>query len=42
MSLIAPANGASIRVAEKLGMQYTGSRQINGRLAAIYAIERRT
>ena len=40
VSLIAPANGASIRVAEKLGMHCTESRQINGTLAAIYAIEK--
>jgi RimJ/RimL family protein N-acetyltransferase len=40
VSLIAPENAASIRVAEKLGMRFTESRRINGRLAAIYAVER--
>jgi len=38
VSLIAPANTASIRVAEKLGMRYAESRQINGKPASIYEI----
>lgn len=40
ISAIAPQNLTSIRVAEKLGMQYAESRQIAGRGVSIYAIER--
>ena len=40
ISLIAPANAASIRVAQKLGMRFAEMRQIAGKTAAVYAIER--
>jgi RimJ/RimL family protein N-acetyltransferase len=40
ISLIAPENTASIRVAEKLGMRFAEARQIAGRVAALYAVER--
>ena len=40
ISAIAPENGPSIRVAEKLGLRYAESRQIAGRSVAIYGIER--
>ena len=40
VSLIAPENTASIRVAEKLGMRFEEIRQIEGQTAALYAIER--
>ena len=40
ISLIAPENTASIRVAEKLGMRFAEMRQIAGRVAALYAVER--
>ena len=40
ISLIAPANAASIRVAEKLGMRFEEVHQIAGKTAALYAIER--
>ena len=40
ISLIAPENAASIRVAEKLGMRFAELRQIAGTTAALYAIER--
>jgi RimJ/RimL family protein N-acetyltransferase len=39
ISLIAPANTASIRVAEKLGMRFAETRRISGKTAALYAIE---
>ncbi|HKA16280.1 MAG TPA: GNAT family N-acetyltransferase [Myxococcota bacterium] len=39
ISLIAPENSASIRVAEKLGMRFDELRQISGRTAALFAIE---
>jgi len=41
VSLIAPENRASIRVAEKLGMGFAEARQIEGRSVSIYAIDRR-
>jgi RimJ/RimL family protein N-acetyltransferase len=41
ISLIAPANAASIRVAEKLGMRFAEIRRISGKTAALYAIEPR-
>ena len=40
ISLIAPENAASIHVAEKLGMHLEETRQIAGKIAALYAIER--
>ena len=40
ISVIEPANAASIRVAEKLGERFRESRQLQGRLVSIYAIER--
>jgi RimJ/RimL family protein N-acetyltransferase len=40
ISLIAPENAASIRVAEKLGMRFEEKRQIAGKTAALYAIRR--
>ena len=40
ISLIAPENAASIRVAEKLGMRFAETRQIAGTTAALYAIEK--
>ncbi len=40
ISVILPANKASIRVAEKLGEQYVESRQLQGHDVAIYAIGR--
>jgi RimJ/RimL family protein N-acetyltransferase len=40
VSLILPANTASIRVAEKIGMRYAEPRQIAGRSVSIYAIDR--
>ena len=42
ISVIAPANAASIRVAEKLGEAYERTIQIDGRQAAIYGIARTT
>jgi RimJ/RimL family protein N-acetyltransferase len=38
ISLIAPANAASIRVAEKLGLRYAGRRRLEGRSVSIYEI----
>jgi RimJ/RimL family protein N-acetyltransferase len=38
ISLIAPENAASIRVAEKLGMRFEETRQIAGKIASLYAI----
>jgi RimJ/RimL family protein N-acetyltransferase len=38
ISVIAPENAASIRVAEKLGLRYAGSRQVDGRIARVYEI----
>jgi RimJ/RimL family protein N-acetyltransferase len=38
ISLIAPENTASIRVAEKLGLRYDAARQIAGRTVSVYAI----
>jgi RimJ/RimL family protein N-acetyltransferase len=40
ISLIAPENAASIRVARKLGMRFAEIRQIAGKTAALYAIDR--
>lgn len=40
ISVIQPANTASLRVAEKLGERCTGTRQLHGRLVSIHAIER--
>jgi RimJ/RimL family protein N-acetyltransferase len=39
ISVIAPENAASIRVAEKLGLRYADARQVDGRAASIYAID---
>src|SRR5258705_8457964 len=38
ISLIAPENNASIRVAEKLALRYFETRQVEARTAAIYEI----
>jgi RimJ/RimL family protein N-acetyltransferase len=38
ISLIAPENAASIRVAEKLGLGYVETQQVDGKPAAIYEI----
>jgi RimJ/RimL family protein N-acetyltransferase len=40
ISLIAPGNAASIRVAEKLGMRLEETRRIAGKVASLYAIRR--
>lgn len=40
ISLIAPENAASIRVAEKLGLRCVETRQVEGRAASIYEIDR--
>jgi RimJ/RimL family protein N-acetyltransferase len=40
VSLIAPENTASIRVAEKLGMRFAEPRQIEGKSVSISAIDR--
>jgi len=36
ISVIAPENAASIRVAEKLGLRHVEMRQVEGRIASIY------
>src|SRR5258705_551879 len=38
ISVIAPENAASIRIAEKLGLRYAEAQQIDGRQASIYEI----
>ncbi len=40
ISLIAPANAPSIRVAERLGETLQGETQMSGRTFLIYAIDR--
>jgi RimJ/RimL family protein N-acetyltransferase len=40
ISVIAPHNTASLRVAEKLGLRHAETRQVEGRIASIYEIER--
>jgi RimJ/RimL family protein N-acetyltransferase len=40
ISLIAPENAASIRVAEKLGLRYAEARKVDAQAAAVYAIDR--
>ena len=40
ISAIQPENRASIRVAEKLGLRYVETRQLQGHTVSIYAIER--
>jgi RimJ/RimL family protein N-acetyltransferase len=37
---IHPDNAASLRVAEKLGLRFTGERKIKGRMLRSYALER--
>jgi len=37
---IHPANAASLRVAEKLGMRYVGDRKIRGKMLRSYALDR--
>ena len=38
ISLIAPENTTSIRVAERLGLRYAEARQVDGRIASVYEI----
>lgn len=40
ISVIEPANAASIRVAEKLGERFRERRQLQGRQVSVYAIDR--
>ena len=42
ISAIQPGNGASVRVAEKLGARFRESRELEGHRVSIYALDRQT